>query len=311
MKRLSLAAVTAALLVATALPAAGSAYPPVIDLPTAFQPEGIAIGPGHTFYAGSLADGSILAGDLRTGEVGELVAGAEGRVAVGMSYDARSGYLFVAGGLNGVGRVYDAATGGLLREYPMMSGGPSGDFINDVIVTRSAAYYTNSFAPVIYRVPLGKAGSLPESSDVAAIPLSGEWVQIPGFFAFNANGIEATPSGDTLIIVNSSGQALYAVDPATGAAALIDLGGDDVPNGDGLVLSGNTLYVVQNRSNQVGRISLGRDLTTGAVGEPIVSPDFAVPTTAARFGDSLYVVNAKFGSPPDVTDYEIVEIRLR
>lgn len=292
-------------------PAAAKAFPEVIPLPTAFQPEGIALGNGHTFYAGSLADGTILQGDLRTGESEVLAAGEEGRASVGMSFDARSGYLFVGGGLNGVGRVYDTGSGALLAEYNMFSGGDFGDFINDVVVTRDAAYFTNSFAAVLYRVPLGPAGELPDAADVEAIALGGEWTQIPGDFVFNANGIVATPNGKTVIVANSAGQAVYLVDPTTGAATQIDLGGEALPNGDGLVLHGKTLYVVQNQLNQIGVVALSPDLSSGVVGEPITSPHFDVPTTAAAFGDSLYAVNAKFGTDPEGTDYEIVRVPRR
>ncbi len=156
MKRIAITLVSLALLVGAAAPAvAKRAFPDVIQLPTAFEAEGIAIGRHHTFYAGSLADGTIVSGDLRTGETEVLVPGAPGRLSVGMSVDRRSGYLFVAGGLNAVGRVYDTASGSLVAEYTMSSGGEFGDFINDVIVTRKAAYFTNSFASEIYRVPLG------------------------------------------------------------------------------------------------------------------------------------------------------------
>lgn len=287
-----------------AIPAAAKAFPDIIPLPIAFQPEGIAVGHGHTFYAGSLADGAIWVGDLRSGESEELVAGVAGRVSVGMSFDARSGYLFVGGGPNAVGRVYDTATGALLAEYPM-TGGASGDFINDVIVTRQAAYFTNSFAALIYRVPLGPGGSLPDAADVESITLGGDWMQGAGF---NANGIVATPNGKTLIVVNSTAQAIYQVDPDSGEAVQIDLGGEALPNGDGLVLQGKTLFVVQNLNNQIGVISLSPNLSSGTVGEPITHPQFDVPTTAAAFGDSLYVVNAKFGTDPMGTPYEIVKV---
>ena len=43
--------------------------------------------------AGSLANGAIYKGDLRTGEGGLLYAGGSGEVSVGMSFDERSGYL--------------------------------------------------------------------------------------------------------------------------------------------------------------------------------------------------------------------------
>jgi sugar lactone lactonase YvrE len=308
MKRVTLVVSSLVLLLAVAVPvAAKSAFPELIPLPIAFQPEGIAVGSGHTFYAGSLADGSIVSGDLRTGESHELVSGEEGQIAVGMAFDSRSGYLFVAGGLNAAGRVYDTRSGSLIAEYPMVSGGQFGDFINDVIVTRTAAYFTNSFAPELYRVPLGPSGGL-ASATAEPIVLTGDWAQVPGVFVFNANGIEATPSGKTLYVVNSTGAAVYAVHPATGAATQIDLGGESMPAGDGLVLVGKTLFVVQNQLNQIGVLSLNPDSTAGVVGDPITSPHFVVPTTAAAFGSSLYAVNAKFGTPPAGTEYEVVRV---
>ena len=84
-----------------------------------------------------------------------------------------------------------------------------------------------------------------------------------------------------------------------------------MPAGDGLVLVGKTLYVVQNQLNQIGVVSLSSDSTAGLVGDPITSPDFVVPTTAAAFGSSLYAVNAKFGTPPAGTDYEVVRVARR
>jgi len=311
MRRVIVVVSSLVVLLAGAVPvAAQPPFPELIPLPTAFQPEGIAVGSGHTFFAGSLADGSIVSGDLRTGEIQELAAGVEGTMAVGMSFDSRSGYLFVAGGLNGVGRVYDTGSGSLIAEYSMASGGQFGDFINDVIVTRTAAYFTNSFAAELYRVPLGPAGVL-SSATAEPITLQGDWVQVPGPFVFNANGIEATPNGTTLLVVNSTGAAVFAVDPATGVATEVDLGGAAVPAGDGLVLVGKTLYVVQNQLNQIGVVSLSSDWTSGLVGDPITSPDFVVPTTAATFGSSLYAVNAKFGTPPAGTDYEVVRVARR
>ena len=45
-------------------------------------------------------DGSIWKGDLFTG-IGEVVVTGDGITAVGLDYDPRSGYLFVAGGASG------------------------------------------------------------------------------------------------------------------------------------------------------------------------------------------------------------------
>ena len=175
------------------------------------------------------------------------------------------------------------------------------------MITRDAAYFTNSFQPFIYRVPLDNNGNLPAVPTSDEIPLGGDYQFTPG--AFNANGIAATPNGKTLIIVNSTEGALYNVDPTTGVATRIDLGTGAVPNGDGIMLQGKTLYVVQNALNQIAVVELGADLTSGFITETITDTDFRVPTTVARFGNSLYAVNARFGTPPTpATEYEVVRV---
>lgn len=273
----------------------------VIPMPDGFAPEGIASGRGSTFYVGSIPTGAIYQGDFLSGEGQILVEPQEGRAAIGLKFDPRSGYLFVAGGPTGEAYVYDAETGETVAVLTL-SEDPS--FINDVVITRDAAYFTNSFQQEIYRVPLERNGQLSSTEDVETITLSGDYQFTPG--AFNANGIAATPNGDTLIIVNSTEGALYNVDPETGEATRIDLGGS-VPAGDGILLHGKTLYVVQNRLNQVAVIELNSDFTAGTIVETITSERFRVPTTIARFGSSLYVVNARFGTPvtPE-TDYDVV-----
>lgn len=280
------------------------AFPNVIPLPDGFQPEGIATGKGHTFYVGSIPTGAVYRGDLRTGEGDVLVPAQEGRAAIGLKYDERTGLLFVAGGPTGFAYVYNGETGENVAEIQLTTG-PA--FINDVVITQDAAYFTNSQQLVIYRVPLRNNGKLPGSPTVEEIPLSGDYVFTPG--AFNANGIAATPNGKTLIIVNSVDGLLYNVDPDTGEATLIDLGGDTVPNGDGILLQGKTLYVVQNRLNQIAVVELNSDLTEGTIVDTITDSDFRVPTTIARFGNSLYAVNARFGTTPTPdTEYEVVRV---
>ena len=279
-------------------------FPNVIPLPDGFQPEGIATGKGHTFYVGSIPTGAVYRGDLRTGEGDVLVPAQEGRAAIGLKYDERTGLLFVAGGPTGFAYVYNGETGENVAEIQLTTG-PA--FINDVVITQDAAYFTNSQQPVIYRVPLRNNGKLPGSPTVEEIPLSGDYVFTPG--AFNANGIAATPNGKTLIIVNSVDGLLYNVDPDTGEATLIDLGGDTVPNGDGILLQGKTLYVVQNRLNQIAVVELNSALTEGTIVDTITDSDFRVPTTIARFGNSLYAVNARFGTTPTPdTEYEVVRV---
>ena len=51
----------------------------------------------------------------------------------------------------------------------------------------------------------------------------------------NAYGIDASPNGEWLILVNIAFHRLYKSNPSTGEAIKIDLRGVDVPNGNGLV----------------------------------------------------------------------------
>ncbi|GAB3935503.1 hypothetical protein GCM10029976_045870 [Kribbella albertanoniae] len=84
-------------------------------------------------------------------------------------------------------------------------------------------------------------------------------------------------------------------------ARRIDLGGALMTNGDGLLLSGRTLYVVQNRLNKIAVVGLDQAATKGSVLREITSTDFDVPTTAAAFGNRLYLPNARFTTPPTAT----------
>lgn len=283
--------------------ALAKAFPGIISLPDGFRPEGVVVGKGHDIYAGSLADGSIYRADLRTG-AGELaVPPQNGRIAVGLSFDERSNAIFAAGGPAGTGYVYDAATGASLAVFQFING-PT--FVNDVVVTRQAAYFTDSFNSQLYVVPLGRRGQLPDPSAIYTLPLSGDYAPGPGF---NVNGIDATPNGDTLIIVQSGTGTLYRVDPQNGVATTIDLGGDAVPFGDGILLAGKTLYVVQNQLNQIAVVEVDSGVTAGTIVDTISNPAFDVPTTVAEFGNRLYAVNARFGTPPTPTTmYDIVQV---
>lgn len=109
--------------------------------------------------------------------------------------------------------------------------------------------------------------------------------------------------------MHSSLGSLFLVDPKTGESTRVDLGGATLPNGDGILLEGKTLYVMQNRLNQISAVRLDATLKTGSVTKVITDPAFRVPTTIARFGKWIYAVNARFGTPvtPD-TDYDVVQV---
>ena len=82
-----------------------------IDLPAGFEGEGVAVGAGTTFYAGSLADGRIARGDLRAGTSEVFVSNPLLAPAVGLKADLRHGLLWVAGGPTGQVAIYHLATG--------------------------------------------------------------------------------------------------------------------------------------------------------------------------------------------------------
>lgn len=281
----------------------GGSFPQVIALPNGFQPEGISTGRGTSFYVGSLADGAIYRGDLRTGQGSVFIPGQPGRIAVGTEVDSRN-RLFVAGGTTGAGRVYDAWSGRELASYQFTA--PGSGFVNDVVVTRDAAYFTDSNNPVLYVVPFGRGGKLGE---MTTLPLTGELQYATGF---NVNGIEASPDGRTLLVVQSNKGLLFKVSARTGETRQVDLGGYVLTNGDGLLRRGSTLYVVQNQLNQIAAFRLDRGYRSGALTGIITDPNFQVPTTVAAFGKSLYAVNARFGTTPTPdTTYAVVRVSAR
>jgi hypothetical protein len=279
--------------------------PSVIPLPNGFQPEGIDIARDGTFYVGSIPTGAVFRGNVRTGRGAVLVEPREGRAAIGLKVDGRD-RLFVAGGPTGMGFVYDARNGKPLASYQFATGQT---FINDVVVTPKAAWFTDSLNRALYGVPIGRHGKLGSQRDVITLPLTGDIQFQPGF---NVNGIDAARGGRVLVIVQSPTGLLFTVDPRSGVTKTIDLGGETVPNGDGILLRGRTLFVVQNRLNLVARIKLRHNLSAGRVLERISDPDFDVPTTIASFRGHLYVVNARFGTPPTPdTTYWVARVDRR
>ncbi|WP_217127398.1 SMP-30/gluconolactonase/LRE family protein [Streptomyces sp. AC558_RSS880] len=269
------------------------AWPTEFPLPDGWLPEGITIGGAPYAYLGSRADGAIYRTDLRTGKGGVLHEGAPGLAAIGLKL-GDDGLLYVSGGGGGTARTVDARTGELRTTYELTA--PTGHFVNDVVLFRDRAWFTDSRDAVLYGVPRGRGGS------VRALPLTGDWEQLPG--VNNANGIVSTPDGRDVIVVKSTPGELYRVSLRTGRATRIALSGaENVVNGDGLVRVGRTLYVVQNRSNVVTVFDLDARATTATLRRSITDPRFDVPATAARFRDRLYLVNARFTSPqtPETT----------
>ena len=265
--------------------------PHTIDLPNGWQPEGITTD-GKSLYSGSLANGAIFRADARTGKGKVLAAGAPGRVAAGLDFDKRRDVLWVVGAGTGEIRAQDADNGRVLATYEFPSASPR--FLNDVVVTRHAVFATDSFNQELAVIPLKSGGSrhFPAASAARTLPVTGDVVFADGF---NLNGI--VESHHTLISVQSNAGLLFTINEHTGVSRVIDLGGASVAGGDGLELDGRLLYVGRNQG-EVDAFRLTRSLRSGRLVATITDPTFDVPTTVALARHSLYVINARFNTPP-------------
>lgn len=279
-------------------------YPREILMPAGSGPECIVIAEGHLAYVSSLKTGVVFLVDLERG-THETFVPPVSPTAVGLALDAH-GRLFVCGGIDGSLTVIDTADRSVLKRYQL---GGEQSFPNELILTPHAAWVTDSFSPVLYKLPFGPYGELPADDEVARLPISGDFVYQQGeTFAenFNANGIVPTPDRKALLVVQTNTGKLFRIDPATGHSTLVDLGADDVIWGDGMVLEGRTLYVVQNLANAVSMIELDVTGTSGKVIDRWTNPSFDTPTAMTRFGDRFYLSNARFTTP----DAETAEFRL-
>jgi streptogramin lyase len=302
MKRL-LVVLVAVLAAASAIAAVALAGrgPDRIALPDGFRPEGIAAGEGRSVYVGSIPTGRVLEIDTKTGAQREAVPAREGHAAIGLKYDGQEERLFVSGGPTGKALVYDARSGAELAAF-QLTPPDQPTFINDVVLTRNAAYFTDSLQPVIYAVKRDLSGVTP-------IALTG----FPMTAGNNLNGIEAARHGRVLLAIQSSEGVLWRIDPATGSHTPVDLHGAELTDGDGLLLiRKRTLLVVQNRSNQIAVVRLDRHYRSGRVVRTITHPDFDVPTTVARKRGGLYLPNARFTTPPmPDTEYWVTRVDRR
>lgn len=303
MRKLVVAICSLMILVPVAAPTAwaGSAnFPSEIELPAGYFPEGIAVGRGSTFFVGSISEGSIYRGDLRTGEGAVLTDPFGPFSAIGIDVDQRN-RVWVAGGPSGTARVYDGDSGALLEVYALTA--PSESFINDVIVTNDAAWFTDSgtqnspdpgsfvFAgsPRIFEVPLGPGGALPDAGEIEEVA-----VDVPDITFPNLNGIETAPWSGELLVNHTTLGAVFSVDPETGAASEVYSGGLD--GADGMSRRGRTLYVVDNGAAEIDEIRLDPSTGAGTLRRSLPVAGAETPTTSALFGSAIYAVDARFDS---------------
>jgi hypothetical protein len=290
-----------------------------VPLPNDFSPEGIAAGTGSTVYVGSLKDGDIYRADIRTGKGKVFIDAPAGRKALGMKFDKAHHRLWVAGGPTGHGYVYDTHSGKSRADLTLVTS--PGSLINDVVVTRHAAYFTDSFNPVIYQVPIGHNGKLGKPR---TIKLSGPAAQIVAG-GFNLNGIDS-PDGRTLIVDHTALGALMTINPRNGTSRSINVTGGKLTAGtlDGILLRGRKLYVVENFAERLVTLKLSHDLRTARIVAVVTDADvkgaFRIPTAVAQQNGKLALVNARFdvGVPPPLgtgvppgTDYNLVVLKKK
>ena len=258
-------------------------------------PEGIAYDAASgDFFVGSTSNGAVYRGNVQDGDgVLEvfLEPGTDGRTGVtGMKVDAQ-GRLFIAGRNTGRAFVYDATSGDLIQVLETPSA--PNTLINDVIVTEDAAYFTDSFRPTLFRVPLtvdsvGEMEAWLELDDTPITYRNG----------FNLNGIVTSEDGRYLLTVQFNTGQLFRVNTETKEVAQVDLGGAALTTGDGLVLDGRALYVVRENPAEVVPVTLSEDFTSGKTGDAFTDPSLDLPTTAAQVDDRLLVVNSQLDGTP-------------
>ena len=253
-------------------------------------PEGIAydVATGN-FYVGSTAHGTVYRGNVRA-EGGDLEvflkAGQDQRTAVtGMKVDAQ-GRLFIAGRNTGRAFVYDTASGDLIKT--LTAPAAPNTLLNDVTVTEDAAYFTDSFRPVIFRVPLtaDSVGELEAWLELENTPITYQR-------GFNLNGIAASENGAYLLSVQFNTGGLYRIDTETREIIQVDLSGAKLITGDGLWLEGQTLYAVRENPAEIVVTTLLEDFSSGTVTSRITDPSLDLPTTLAKAGQRLLVVNSQ------------------
>ena len=226
-----------------------------IPLPDGFRPEGIATGPRHTAYLGSLADGDIYALDLRTGE-GEVISEGPGTPSVGLKLDRTTGCSCPAA---------PPATPGWSTPAPAKSWRPTRS--RPPARRRSSTTWSSPTrrrgSPT--RSTTRCTGSRSAATATARCPTPGRRREGRPHRRLGPEHRQqrqrhhhhAGPPGAAGRSTPATGCSTAST--TTASATQVDLGGYVVTNGDGLLREGRTLYAVQNRLNQVAVFKLSQE----------------------------------------------------
>ena len=261
--------------------------------------EGIGVF-GDQYYVGATSDGTVYRGTVGGDAQVFLPGKQDGRVAA-IGIKATADRLYVAGGPTGFVFVYDRTTGRLLARYTNAATGSGATFLNDVaIAPDGTAYVTDSQREFLFSIPADvptDGGTYPLRVAVAFDGTAFEYVD-----GFNANGIAISADGRTAYVVQSKTGALFAVrlkDKGTQKVSRVDVVDRDgqpyaLTNGDGILLQGRTLSVLQNAEELLVTVELDRSGKRGVVTKRTTDETFAFPTTLAAAGSTFLVVNSQF-----------------
>jgi len=179
---------------------------------------------------------------------------------------------------------FDLKTGKRQKSVDLDKVAPAGGnhFCNDIAIDGEGnAFVTDSFSPIIYRVDPAFKATVFATSDA----FKGE--------GFGLNGIVHHKDG-YLIAVKMNDGSLFKIDEKDGKA-ITPIAADKVVNGDGLVLLGDALAVIQNgESHKLTKLKSSDGWKTAKV-EKTTPLDADFPTTGVAVDGKLYVLMSHLG----------------
>ena len=248
-------------------------------------PEGMALSSDGMVVTGSSTTGTIYTAEQSDSTlVARSVAGANLPAALGMTVDANR--LYFTSGDNAQVGVYDLNTNQAVNVYtaPSPTAGDS-TLLNDLVLVGDYGYVTDSYRPVLFRFATdGSASELTPWLDLTDSPIRYE-------SGFNLNGIDVTPGGEHLIVMQSNTGKLFRITVATQEITEINLDGENIQGGDGIYLAENRVYVALNAPGKVARVAMNADFSRGEV--TIVAEDLQFPTAVAVDKSVLYILNSQ------------------
>lgn len=258
-------------------------------------PEGIAYAPTlGRFLISSLTQGKVGTVDEK-GHYVDFIKDTQ--LISGVGLKVHDGKLYVCNGDQGISEkstaqttlktaglfIYDLNTGQNLRRVNLARLLPAlNHYANDIAFdAQGNAYVTDSFAPVIYKVPADTT----QPSIFVQSPLFDQGAGV------KLNGIVFHPDGYLLVVKANEG-ALYKIPLAT-PYNFEQIKGVSLPGGDGMLLYNNDLYVVNNRNRVTQLRSTDKWLSATIVKTDSIGYDQA--TTNVMAEDRIYTLNARIG----------------